>query len=1051
MGEIEQVIIDVIMHVGEMGTDVARAALSGFQQSVTQTRNALASLSNQHANAFLSGQQFTSGLLGQTRAVQNFNSTVSSIGNTLLGAGRGVASFASSLVGGAGGVAGGGLSGALNSVMGILIGGPGFIAGGLMGVLVSIPGLITGAIGGIGNLVSGIAGTISNIIGGITSTIGSAVQTLTSIPALIAEAGITYAGIIDPANLAGQFEQTQLSFEAIYKSADKAKAAFSDIMQLAIKSPFTFGQLLPVSRFLASGGVPEERLKYYTEQIANAAIILRPETAQTSFTNIGRAFQQALNQRFFSAYQSRELRIAGVKAEEYLSREFAPELQTSGLDIQQAMEKRLIPARRAIRAIAEGIEQDFGGMVPRMAQTFLGTLSTVVDTFRYRFEASWGKGLIQGFEPFMRRFVAWFDQNGAIVERVNAGLERLGQMLSGWLADRAESIFGFFAGLFQSPEFINAPDALSALGSIGSQALNSLLDSLGPVGSALRWLGNEGFPILKRVAGEAWEQFRAFIENRAGPDNIFVKLQGALGDIYNFFVTNFPAVKEGITWMKDEGLPGLQHAALGAGDTLQNVYAGLRLASQNARADPVTMQQTALGFAALADAADRLNKGLKAIGDLFNIKVGGLSGSGGFLEFMAKLGSFGFHAIAIGVDAVAWSFQHLAEGLDALKNAVQGLSSIQAPDWLQNLLNQFGSFFRGGGGAGGGGGFDSGGGPTTPGGLGLGLGTTERGGSLSIAQFGDYLRQRGFSEDVIAAACGPIAAAGIAQAFGDVRDTPEKFLTQAGQYGWTTAGMGGGENFIRMLSGVAGIHSGFGNYQQAIEAISRGVPVAIDAPGARGHYFLAQGFNGGQFDVGESGKVFGGGGRNLSLAQMAALTGNSPDALRFIIPQGGGGGSIEQYIRMRAQALGIDPDTAVRVAMSEGGVTEGARPGDKGTSFGPFQLHYGNGLGDAFTSSTGLNARDPNNVYAGIDFALQQAARGGWGPFHGAARVGISNWQGIASEKGGGTSNTYHIGVNVSSSDLRGDTAALARRLAGEIAREIDHIRHNVVSAPGGL
>jgi hypothetical protein len=96
----------------------------------------------------------------------------------------------------------------------------------------------------------------------------------------------------------------------------------------------------------------------------------------------------------------------------------------------------------------------------------------------------------------------------------------------------------------------------------------------------------------------------------------------------------------------------------------------------------------------------------------------------------------------------------------------------------------------------------------------------------------------------------------------------------------------------------------------------------------------------------------------------------------------------EAYIRQAAIARGIDPNIAVRVAKSEG---LNSYVGDRGTSFGPFQLHYKNnipglslgGLGDVFTKQTGLNARDPSTTRQQIDFALDQAAKGGWGPWHG--------------------------------------------------------------------
>ena len=116
-----------------------------------------------------------------------------------------------------------------------------------------------------------------------------------------------------------------------------------------------------------------------------------------------------------------------------------------------------------------------------------------------------------------------------------------------------------------------------------------------------------------------------------------------------------------------------------------------------------------------------------------------------------------------------------------------------------------------------------------------------------------------------------------------------------------------------------------------------------------------------------------------------------------------------EYIRQSALARGIDPNVALRIANSEGlrGSIPGVRntPGDKGTSFGPFQLHYASripglrngGLGDAYTRATGHHASDPKHWQEQIDFALDQAREGGWGPWHGryGARIGV--WDGIGT------------------------------------------------------
>lgn len=132
--------------------------------------------------------------------------------------------------------------------------------------------------------------------------------------------------------------------------------------------------------------------------------------------------------------------------------------------------------------------------------------------------------------------------------------------------------------------------------------------------------------------------------------------------------------------------------------------------------------------------------------------------------------------------------------------------------------------------------------------------------------------------------------------------------------------------------------------------------------------------------------------------QQPATSAGQPQATPSAGPQGG---EKVDYIRRAAADRWIDPEIAVKVAASEG--LNGA-VGDQGSSFGPFQLHYGGvapggnrvgGLGDEFTRATGLNARDPNTWREQVNFALDQAKKGGWEPFHGAAKSGIDAWAGI--------------------------------------------------------
>lgn len=124
--------------------------------------------------------------------------------------------------------------------------------------------------------------------------------------------------------------------------------------------------------------------------------------------------------------------------------------------------------------------------------------------------------------------------------------------------------------------------------------------------------------------------------------------------------------------------------------------------------------------------------------------------------------------------------------------------------------------------------------------------------------------------------------------------------------------------------------------------------------------------------------------------------------------KGGGQPEIVSYITEAATKRGIDPKIALAVANAEGlkgDPREGwqsrvMKNGKRERSYGPFQLYIDGGLGNEFMKTTGLDPRDPNTVRQQIDFALDAAAKGGWGPWYGAKNIGLGQWDGI--NKAGG-------------------------------------------------
>ena len=115
------------------------------------------------------------------------------------------------------------------------------------------------------------------------------------------------------------------------------------------------------------------------------------------------------------------------------------------------------------------------------------------------------------------------------------------------------------------------------------------------------------------------------------------------------------------------------------------------------------------------------------------------------------------------------------------------------------------------------------------------------------------------------------------------------------------------------------------------------------------------------------------------------------------------------YIRQIAAKYGVDPDTAIKVAGSEGLKTF---LGDGGKSGGAFQLYTGGGMGNDFQKDTGLDPLDPKNEKATIDYALSKVPHTGWTPFHGAAKAGVGPRDGILTQQAATAGHYWTSGTN---------------------------------------
>lgn len=162
------------------------------------------------------------------------------------------------------------------------------------------------------------------------------------------------------------------------------------------------------------------------------------------------------------------------------------------------------------------------------------------------------------------------------------------------------------------------------------------------------------------------------------------------------------------------------------------------------------------------------------------------------------------------------------------------------------------------------------------------------------------------------------------------------------------------------------------------------------------------------------------------------------------------------FIRQYASAIGIDSDTALKVARGEGlgsGIWQSNlyRGGIREPSFGPFQLlkggpgtGFGTGLGNQFMAQTGLDPADPANWQRSTAFALDQAKTNGWGAWYGAKAQGITGFMGIDRS----VSNAVGALDKLASSSA--DTAASLTTGLGSLGKNLANVFPAAPTGGGG-
>lgn len=311
----------------------------------------------------------------------------------------------------------------------------------------------SGIIGGVSSKARSIAGkTFSftmKVVDMATAPLKALWNFATSIQGAILGATGAFAGIYKPMDIAGDYEQTQIAFETMLKSGEKANKFLQEASAFANKTPFEFPELINSSKLLLAFGFDAKDVLSTLSTIGDAASGLG--AGSEGIDRITRALGQMKAKGRVQAEELLQLQEMGVPANQILQEEL-------GLTADQVANigKEGIESGKAIDALLRGMDKRYGGMMQNQSKTAKGMISTIKDTLSNGLLRPWGQGLWEGVKPGLEKITTWIDENQDTLAAWGEAWKEAGANISKWVMSKVEDLQGSIKKMTNSQEWKDA-------------------------------------------------------------------------------------------------------------------------------------------------------------------------------------------------------------------------------------------------------------------------------------------------------------------------------------------------------------------------------------------------------------------------------------------------------------------------------------------------------------------------------------------------------------------------------------------------------------------
>ena len=209
---------------------------------------------------------------------------------------------------------------------------------------------------------------------------------------------------------AGDMEQTEIAFETMLGSAEKAQALLKDISDFAARTPFERTEVIAYSKQLLAYGTAAEEIIPTMESLGNIAA----GVGKDKLGSIVLAFGKVQTKGKASMEELNILLEAGVPVLDELAKKFNVSKEQV---IKMASSGKISfnDLNDSMRALSSGTGK-FSGLMEKQSRSFLGIVSNIQDMLT-TLAIEIGQELLPYAKDLGAEFIEWFDANKAFIKQ----------------------------------------------------------------------------------------------------------------------------------------------------------------------------------------------------------------------------------------------------------------------------------------------------------------------------------------------------------------------------------------------------------------------------------------------------------------------------------------------------------------------------------------------------------------------------------------------------------------------------------------------------------